>query len=82
VTPSVLANCERCGEPVERIEDGGWQCTEDRRDVYAHFGLCPTEKHELWQRIYTARWNAKMEEPLDAGLVDLELPVEPVPQLL
>jgi hypothetical protein len=73
--------CSRCGEVVARDEDGGWQMRDNRMEVFAHFGLCPVEKAELWARLYIERWNAKMAEPLDAGLVDLELPVEAVPQL-
>ena len=62
--------CSRCGEEVARDEDGGWQCTEDRQDVYAHYGLCPAEKAELWARLYLARWNAKMDE-VEAAIPEL-----------
>jgi hypothetical protein len=74
--------CSKCGEEVTRDEDGGWQMLEDRMEVFAHYGMCPAEKDELWKRIYLERWNAVMERPLDAGLVEAEAAVEAVVESL
>jgi hypothetical protein len=72
--------CSKCGEEVIRDEDGGWQMRGDRMEVFSHYGMCPKDKVELWKRVYLEKWNAVMERPLDAGLVEPETAVEPVVQ--
>ncbi len=82
IVSSAFMLCDRCHEPIHRLEDGGWQCREEpRRDIYAHYGLCPAEKDELWKRIYLARWSFVMDRPVESGasLVEPEVPVQLVP---
>jgi len=60
--------CSKCGLEVEKEWEGGWKCTEDRRDYYAHH-MCPVEKDAIWTYWETRRavWAlGKAEEMLDA----------------
>lgn len=70
--------CSRCGEEVEE-NTGGWQMDSERRELYRHWGMCPSEIEEHWKQVHKAQWAAAM---LDAGLVELEGAVEPVVQSL
>jgi hypothetical protein len=65
--------CSKCGLEVEKEWEGGWKCTPDRIDYFAHH-LCPREKLYIWARWQKFRSNARLVNP--------EVPVEPVPESL
>jgi len=65
--------CSKCGLEVEKEWEGGWKCTEDRKEFFAHH-LCPRDKDAIWEY-----WAIVRLAALDRRLVDPEVPVEPVP---
>lgn len=81
---SAFLGCDKCGETITRLEEGGWQIRgTDRKDYYGHYGMCPRDIALLWERIRHERWKAATESwELNTSLGDPELPVEPVPQSL
>lgn len=82
---STFLLCDRCREPITQLEEGGWQVRGEKREGwYGHWGpLCPKDYPELWDAIFQARFAATVASwESDTGLVDPEVPVEPVPQSL